>query len=377
MTSCYKHSRGGWYVSVNLPSGRRTRIYLGKVTKKQASYVSRMIELLRVANHIGADPATEAEQWAASVDQAFADKLRELGIIRSKQVTAKTLAEWCDEYTDSRADYSPATIKGWKTARKHFEHFGSKTLEEITITDAKQFSRRLASTYSSEHASKIVERAKQLFVSAIESKLIAENPFTGLNIKSKPDSARKFYLTRQTAALVLKACPNQDARSVFVLARFAGLRIPHEPLALRWSDIDWARGRLSIPGGTKTGARTLPLFPEVRDELACIGQDDEYIFTRARSSSATTWREWLLTAIATAGLAGWPKLWVNLRASCRTDLEDRFPAHVCDAWLGHSSRVAKDHYLQVKPEHWELAAHGSAHGSEKTAHGCAHGSESA
>ena len=80
------------------------------------------------------------------------------------------------------------------------------------------------------------------------------------------------------------------------------------------------------------------------------------MFNRARASSATTWRQWLESAIEAAKLPQWEKLWVNLRASCRTDLEDEYPGHVCDAWLGHSSRVAKDHYAMVSPDHWAKAS---------------------
>ena len=58
---------------------------------------------------------------------------------------------------------------------------------------------------------------------------------------------------------------------------------------------------------------------------------------------------------AVAELLPWPKGFVNLRASCRTDLEERFAPHVCDAWLGHSSKIAAKHYLQVTPDHWAAA----------------------
>ena len=51
-----------------------------------------------------------------------------------------------------------------------------------------------------------------------------------------------------------------------------------------------------------------------------------------------------------------PKPFVNLRASCRTELQEQFPDHVVNAWLGHSSRIAEKHYLQVTPDHWEKGA---------------------
>ncbi len=32
------------------------------------------------------------------------------------------------------------------------------------------------------------------------------------------------------------------------------------------------------------------------------------------------------------------------------------PDHVSNSWLGHSGKVAEDHYLQVTEEHWQRAS---------------------
>lgn len=42
-------------------------------------------------------------------------------------------------------------------------------------------------------------------------------------------------------------------------------------------------------------------------------------------------------------------------AQGRTDLQERFPDHVVNTWLGQSSRVAERHYLQTTEAHWERA----------------------
>lgn len=60
--------------------------------------------------------------------------------------------------------------------------------------------------------------------------------------------------------------------------------------------------------------------------------------------------------IRNAGLTTWPRLWVNLRSSCSTELAERFPGHVVSRWLGHSNEVAVEHYRQVTEEHFRLAA---------------------
>ena len=288
-----------------------------------------------------------------------------------------TLSEWFDHYVKTRSDFAESTRKGFNTAKNAaVSGLGDRILSEITVAEARQYARNLASDYSSEHASKLVERAKQALEMAKESRILAENPFADISLRSKPDEERKFYLDQATSKAVLQHCPHVHAAAVFALARWCGLRIPHEPLALEWHHVDFESRRITIPTGTKTGTRTLPLFEEAFEQLQLLHleatDDQAFVFDRARASAGTTWRNWLEGAIVKAGLSGWPKLWVNLRASCRTDLEDRFPAHVCDAWLGHSTKVAKKHYLQVTPEHWE-----AAHGAPQTAHGAAHGAERA
>jgi len=59
--------------------------------------------------------------------------------------------------------------------------------------------------------------------------------------------------------------------------------------------------------------------------------------------------------IVAAGVKPWPKTFVNLRSSCRTKLQDRFPSHVVDNWLGQSTKVAEMHHLQVTVDHWHKA----------------------
>ena len=44
------------------------------------------------------------------------------------------------------------------------------------------------------------------------------------------------------------------------------------------------------------------------------------------------------------------------RRTTRTELQEAFPSHVVDECLGHSSKVAEDHYLQVTNDHWLAGA---------------------
>jgi len=62
---------------------------------------------------------------------------------------------------------------------------------------------------------------------------------------------------------------------------------------------------------------------------------------------------WL--CVERAGVKAWPKMFVNLRSSRRTELQEQYPDHVINAWLGHSGAVAAKHYLQTTDEHWARA----------------------
>ncbi len=58
-----------------------------------------------------------------------------------------------------------------------------------------------------------------------------------------------------------------------------------------------------------------------------------------------------------AGVERWPKPFICLRASRRTELErtGRFANHVLNDWFGHSGAIAETHYLQTTEADFDLA----------------------
>ena len=351
------------YVAINLSPNRRKQFSLGKkATKANAERFAERIDQIIMHNRLG-DPLTrEIIEWLSLLDEEIIARLDALHLLRNwdRPKAAPSINAIWTAYVESRTDFADSTIKGFGTAWKHVEKaFGGRAIDSITVADALQFARDTAECCEASHARKIVQRLRQVFTYAINDRRLKENPFEDVGVKMSKDKSRQQYVPQDVAETVLDQFTHLEARCIFALARWCGLRVPHEPLSLEWNHVDWERERLIIPNETKTGFRVVPLFQTPLEELGQLrdaaADGATHIFTRARSSAATTWRGWLETAIAAAKVEQWQKLWVNLRASCRTDLEERFPSHVCDAWLGHSYRVAKDHYLQVLPSHWETA----------------------
>jgi hypothetical protein len=64
--------------------------------------------------------------------------------------------------------------------------------------------------------------------------------------------------------------------------------------------------------------------------------------------------------ITKAGHEPWPRLFQNLRTSCETDCVEKYPPHVVAEWLGHSPKVAAQHYLISREHHFEHVVNGGA-----------------
>jgi len=98
------------------------------------------------------------------------------------------------------------------------------------------------------------------------------------------------------------------------------------------------------------------MFPEIRETLKdAFDPQAVYCVNRYRSGEQNL-RTQFGRILKVAGVEPWPKLFVNLRSTRRTELQERFPDHVVNRWMGHSGKVAEKHYLQVTDEHWSTAA---------------------
>jgi len=71
-----------------------------------------------------------------------------------------------------------------------------------------------------------VKRCRQMMRSAQDDKLIEVNPFDGIKLDLSSDSTKNLFIDGVQAKAILEACPDQEWRVMFALARYAGLRCP-------------------------------------------------------------------------------------------------------------------------------------------------------
>jgi hypothetical protein len=106
-------------------------------------------------------------------------------------------------------------------------------------------------------------------------------------------------------------------------------------------------------------SREIPLFPELVPFLEAswdaAPENSTYIIHRYRSAKQNL-RTTFTKIIRRAGLTPWPKLFHNLRGNRAIELTVHFPEHVASAWMGHSTTVARKHYLRVIDADFERAS---------------------
>jgi integrase len=262
------------------------------------------------------------------------------------------------------------------TRRCLVEYFGAdKRLSAISPGDADDWRRWLASDQAL--AENTIRRrcgiAKQFLRVAVKKRLLAENPFAEIGTTLiQANRTRDYFLSQADAKRVLDACPDAQWRLLFSLSRYGGMRCPSEHLALTWADVHWDRNRITVHA-SKTehhadgGVRQFPIFPELRPYLEEVFNETEtnlgrppagaeHVITRYRHANVNL-RTQLLKIIARAGVAPWPKLFQNLRATRATELISQgWPEYKVCKWLGHTKAIAEKHYWQVTEEDFATAA---------------------
>ena len=380
MASVSKDKNGN--VTIQFVGGdkKRRSVRLGKVNQKVANEVKLKVEALNALLITELPMDTDLATWVAGVGDTLHAKLAAVGLLAPRQST--TLGRYLTEYVDRRRkENKPNTVTNIeRVATDLIALFGRDVgLRTITAEKAESFK---AAYVDQGLAGATVHRrlkfAKMLFAHAVKKKLIPDNPFAGVTVPNVLPADRRQYVSVE-AVEKLMAVSNPTWRTIVALCRYAGLRCPSEVLSLKWKDIDFAAGRMTVTApktehiaGKET--RPCPVFARLRPyledahkvksatEVYVIGGSwgDGYRETAGAGWRNANLRTQILKLIARAGLTPWAKPFHNLRASCETDLVREHPLHVVTAWLGNTPSVATTHYLQVLNLDFQKAIRGGA-----------------
>jgi len=296
-------------------------------------------------------------------------RLANLGLVQPRN--QGDLKAFLDQFAVGKSSRSGNTIRNIGQARNWlFKHFPeTRSVRSITKADADGFHAFLRDSHKSGNTvSSILKKVKQAFSEAAERGELAINPFAHIQCPIRSNPERMEFVRQEWTDAILKACPDLQWKVIFVMARYAGVRVPSELKNFTWGDIRWDKDRIRIHDSKRSRPdepviRIVPMFPEIRPILTeAYNQALEgsvYVCPRACDGS-TNLRTQMHRIIKRAKLKPWQRVFQNMRSTRETELAEHFPMHVVS---GNTESVAVEHYLQTTAEHFDRAAKGEFDGN--------------
>jgi integrase len=340
----------------------RRCVYLGRVPRTVEKTVRYHVESLASANRSCSAIPDATASWLGEIDDKLHAKLAAVGLVAPREaVEDVTIGGLVKRFQDS-AVVGPATVAAYRQGTKSIEAFFGKDRSIAKLTEADADAWRRSLTDEGLAAATIAKRiviVRALFRRAVRWRLLKVSPFEHLRPGSQVNEERRYYVPLSDLAKILDACPSDEWRAVFALARLGGLRIPTELVGLRWVDIDWSGCSMLVRSpktkhhGSGHQTRQVPMHPVVVEILQRLfdraEEGAELVLPRVSSSSANL-RTHGHRIIHKAGVKPWPKLFVNCRSSIATDWHAAVPVATASQWLGHSPGVGLRHYSQAQSD---------------------------
>ena len=278
-----------------LNNGKRSRIQLGRMPKKDALSLLTKIEHIISKKLCRLSLDTDVAEWLGSLssNEPIFQRLVLLEVVEARAIEpeslpnqSKTLQSIVDRFTDfKRPMIAESSLnKLVQCLDVLVECFGKdRDISKITLGDASEFeSWGMKRGFSDAHQRTHNRYAKQLHSYAVDHAWIEDNPFRKLKSTSLSATTR-HYVTPEDTVSLLEACPGLQWKLLIGLARYAGLRVPSEAFAFRWQRPEettfYHQGSwLEAMGGYVSDSSTI-----LRDSLRIAGASDTRRFHLARS----------------------------------------------------------------------------------------------
>lgn len=310
-----------------------------------------------------------------------------------RQPTRLTLQEVAEQWLEgakagairarSRKPYKPSALRGYEHSLKQYvlPTLGTKKLSNIDRSDIQALVERLlAEGLSPSTVRNALLPLRAIYRRGLRQGIVAVNPTRDIELPLA-EARRTVDLDKADIEPLLSALPEAD-QPLWATAFYAGLR-RGELRALRWEDVDLARGAIRVERGwddkeaeiepkSKKGRRVVPLTPTLRDYLAehkmrtgragtdlVFGTGPRQPFTPSniRKRAAKAWeranakqREEGLPLLVPVTLHQARHAYVSLMADAGFTLE-----RIGD-YVGHSSAYMTDRYRHLMRDHLAEAA---------------------
>lgn len=292
-----------------------------------------------------------------------------------------SLATWLDQWSGGPLESSTrkeTTKDGYRYMAKHLQAhpIAKKELRKIRPSHIQGFLSDMRKTSLSNSTIRhVYATLKVVFNDAITARIIADNPASDVSPPPRGKTAPTFLTSEETKALLDAARPDRYYVAIRLLAQ-TGLR-RGEALALRWEDIDFAKGTLWARGTLARSAEGLYITsPKTRASIRQLYMPQDLVSLlqshqlAQKAEIAHAGNRYLEKGFVFATLTGEPVDPRNLQRSVQiagkraglpkvsphtlrhsaatTMLEAGIPIHVVSRQLGHSSiNITVDIYGHV------------------------------
>ena len=310
-------------------NGRQGRESLGDVRKIELDAARKIARQKFAMVELGTDPAAERLAKAAATKAAAA-------------VDTLTIAALADRYLASRRDVvTPATFRDMtRYFESHWKPLRGRPADAIALPDVAARLQDIIAENGRVAASRARSYLKAAYAWGMGEGLVNRNPVVGSNVPDKDVPSRDRVLSDTELRMVWQASSGADDYSKIVrLLILLGNR-RQEIGSLRWDEIDFDLGTITVPGSRTKGGSTLVLtLPDMAlDILHSIERraGNDFVFGGSKVGFAS-WSKAAadLRARITEPMA--PFVLHDIRRSFRSGLGALGVApHVAERVIGHS-----------------------------------------
>jgi integrase len=284
-----------------------------------------------------------------------------------------TFEDWARRWwpTVENSERAPSTISGYESALRIqvLPYLGSRRLRTLRRIDMDEW---LGQLWTAGYANSTIHSARtvagMVFTSALDARIVASNPLTGLRVPTGTSRTRNALSVEQVETLAVTV--DLWWRPYVLVLAYCGLR-PGEAAALRRRHLD-DLGRLTVERGltehrghlverdTKTHRARVVQVPssvlvEVHDHLAAHVEDDPLalIFTTPSRTPVriSNWRHKVWQPAANdIGLPKWATPYVLRHTAASLMAQRGVPVSAAAAALGHDPAIFLRTYAHLYPD---------------------------
>lgn len=263
---------GTWWVRYADEAGQ---IHREKVGMKQAAI--NIYQLRKTQVRLG--KFTPEEVKGKHQNASFAD------IIEDRRAVAKSLRSFRDE---------DKHLQWWK------ERFKGRTAGSILANDIETAKRALSTSLTPASVNRKLAALKSAFSLAVRNKKADSNPVKEVKL-FKENNARIRFLTDEEETRLFSVLPKKY-KSLVTVALHTGLR-KTEQLSLKWTDIDFKLGQITVRESKPGKSRVIPMNETVEATLRNQPRRlrNPYVFVGRKAGGRlldlpNDWEDWLLKA---------------------------------------------------------------------------------